>query len=211
MLIGTYLALSKILTPKEFGMLYIPNQKSLEQLTKANPASAILIDMHATGFIIKTYYQKYRLIEGINNIEEVIVRTSQDFAIKNKQNIGMSIFRRNEDKTSLLALPPGTELVGNLSYGHWNLSKKNYLEWIFHRAYKNFPTYLGWGSFRPDQRFFEQAVIHIEHNKPFYGVDGEFGLEGRVTKKNFPHFFRQDRVRKTKFKEFFIDYIKKNF
>ena len=132
-LIALYLGLSKVLTPKEFGMLYIPNQKNLNSLSSGNPVSAVLIDMHATGFIIKTYYQKYRLIVGLNDVEEIIVRTSQDFAIKNKLDLpSMTRKKKGQEisepfikfRTSAICVHPKTKQL-------FLLSASDYLLFIF--------------------------------------------------------------------------------
>ena len=58
----TYLGLAKALSPSEHGVQYLQNERAFPKIIKGNQSTAILIDTHATGFLIKTYYQKYRVI-----------------------------------------------------------------------------------------------------------------------------------------------------
>ncbi len=206
-----YLGLSKALSPSELGMDYVPNERGLAKIIPGQTVSVILTDMHATGFIIKTYYQKYRLVYGFQGVEEVIVRTSRDFAQKNKNNIGMSLFRRTEGVEETLPMPPGVTYVGNRGFGEWKRDSKGQLRWRFYRAYRNLPRYLGWGRWRPDQTFHEELIAHLERKKTFYGRDNEFGTQGRVTRENFPNFFRPERQHKVDLKTLVLRYFKENF
>jgi len=211
MLVIAYLGLAKALSPTELGMDYVPNEKGLSKAIPGQNVTVILTDTHATGFIIKTYYQKYRLVHGFQGVEEMIVRTSRDFALKSKNNIGMSIFRRTDGVEENIPMPPGVTFVGNRGFGEWRPDKKGQTRWRFYRAYKNLPRYLGWGGWRPVPEFYEQYVSHRERNKPFYGLDHEFGSDGRVTRKNFPNFFKPERQQKIDLKSLLLRYFKENF
>lgn len=211
MLIVLYLGLAKALSPTELGVQYLQNEKAFSKVIKGNQAIAILIDTHATGFLIKTYYQKYRVISGYNNVEEIIVRTSKEFAKKNLVNIGTSIYRKFDENEEYLPLPPGSSYIGNREYGEWRLNKKGKLVWKFNKVYKNYPKYLGWGKFRPDDEFYQQMRSHISMNQPFYGLHNEFGPTGHVTQSNFPNFFKEERMKKIEMKTLLIEYFKENF
>lgn len=211
MLTIIYLGLAKTLSPTEIGIQYIQNEKGLAKLVKSPYSTAILIDTHATGFLIKTYYQKYRIINADELIEDVIVRTNKEFAKKNLANIGLSLFRRTENTEEFLPLPPGSSYLGNRQFGDWKENKKGKIVWRFNKVYKNFPKYLGWGKFRPDEEFYQQMRSSITLNQPFYGPHTEFGPQGRVTKKNFPHFFNDERMKKVELKTLLIDYFRENF
>ncbi len=89
----TYLGLSKSLSPSEFGISYVFNEESLSKLVSGSPVSLILTDTHSTGFIIKTYYHKYKVVYGFQTYDELIVRTSRAFTLKHAEDIGMSIFQ----------------------------------------------------------------------------------------------------------------------
>lgn len=211
MLIIIYLGLAKALSPTETGVQYLQNSRGFSKLIKGNEATAILIDTHATGFLIKTYYQKYRVISGYDNVEEIIVRTSKEFAKKNLANIGLSLYRKSESGEEFLPLPPGSLYLNNRQFGEWKMNKKGIEKWKFNKVFKNFPKYLGWGGYRPDKEFYQQMRASVSLNQPFYGPQTEFGPEGIITQENFPQFFRDERKKKVDMKTLLIEYFKENF
>lgn len=208
----SYLGLAKALSPSEVGVQYLQNEKGFQKLLKGNAVSVILIDTHTTGFLIKTYYQKYRVITDYDNIEEMIVRTSREFAKKNLKNIGLSLYRKLENSEDTLPVPPGSHYVGNLEYGEFRASSKTgQTRWVFWKAYKDFPKYFGWGKWRPTEDFYQQLRNNIVSRTPFYGTSNEFGINGTVTRENFPHFFRSERTKQINMKDLLIEYFKENF
>lgn len=211
MLIILYLGLAKALSPSEIGVHYLQNERGFSKLVKGQFATLILVDTHATGFLIKTYYQKYRVITGYDTVEELIVRTSKEFAKKNMKNIGLSLYRVTDEKEEFLPLPPGSLYIGNREFGEWKENKKGEMKWRFNKSFKNFPRYLGWGKFRPDEGFFQELRSHVALNQPYYGPHTEFGPEGKVTRENFPHFFKDERMKKVELKTLLIEYLKENF
>lgn len=211
MLVIIYLGLAKALSPSELGMYYVPNEKGLSKVIPGNNVTVILTDMHATGFLIKTYYQKYRLVYGFQGAEEMIVRTSRDYAKKSRNYVGLSIFRRFDGKEETLPMPPGGHLVGRREYGEWWEDSKKVIRWRFYRAYKNLPKYLGWGLWRPTPNFQEQYLARLERDKSYGGPKSEFGPDGRVTRKNFPNFFEKDRQKRVDLKTLVLNYFRENF
>lgn len=207
----TYLGLAKALSPTEVGVQYLQNEKSFSKILKDPSVSVILIDTHSTGFLIKTYYQKYRVISGYDNIEEIIVRTSREYAKKNIKNVGLSLYRKLENKEEYLPVPPGSHYVGNAEYGEWRTTKTGVVKWYFWKAYKDFPKFFGWGKWRPTEEFHQQLRNSQVSNKAFYGVAQEFGINGRVTRENFPHFFKSERTKQINMKDLLIEYFKENF
>lgn len=211
MLVIIYLGLAKALSPSEIGVHYLQNERGFSKLIKDPMATVILVDTHATGFLIKTYYQKYRVITGYDSVEEMIVRTSKEFAKKNLQHIGLSIYRRTDEKEEFLPLPPGSLYLNNREFGEWRKLKNGKVKWRFHKAFKNYPRYLGWGDWRPDEDFYQAMKSSISLNRPFFGPENEFGPKGRITQENFPHFFRGERMKKVELKTLLIEYLKENF
>jgi hypothetical protein len=207
----SYLGLAKALSPSEVGVQYLQNEKGFSKIIKGNAVSMVLMDTHTTGFLIKTYYQKFRVIKDYDNIEEMIVRTSREFAKKNLKNIGLSLYRRLENKEETLPAPPGASYVGNKEFGSWKTSKSGSTKWVFWKAYKDFPKYFGWGKWRPTEEFYQQFRNSQVNNLPFYGAHDEFGINGEVTRENFPHFFRSERSKKVNMKDLLIEYFKENF
>lgn len=211
MLIIIYLGLAKALSPSEIGVHYLQNEKGFSKLIKSPVATVILVDTHATGFLIKTYYQKYRIISGYDNVEELIVRTSKEFARKNLPHIGLSVYRKTDDREEFVPLPPGSLYIGNREFGDWKKAKKGKSFWRFNKSFKNFPRYLGWGEYRPDLEFYDQMKTHVSLNKAYFGPENEFGPSGKVTQENFPHFFKDERMKKVELKTLLIEYLKENF
>ena len=123
-LIILYLGLAKALSPSEHGVQYLQNERGFSKLIKGNQSTVILVDTHATGFLIKTYYQKYRVISGYDSVEELIVRTSKEFAKKNLNHIGLSLYRKSDEAEEFLPLPPGSLYIGNREFGDWKTNKK---------------------------------------------------------------------------------------
>jgi hypothetical protein len=210
-LVILYLGLAKALSPSEIGVHYLQNERGFSRLIEGPMTTVILVDTHATGFLIKTYYQKYRIISGYDTVEELIVRTSKEFARKNLPHIGLSIYRRAEGKEEFLPVPPGSLYLNNREFGEWRPNKKGEVRWRFHKSFKNFPRFLGWGRFRPDEEFHQELKTSVSLNRPFFGPAGEFGPEGRVTRENFPHFFKDERRKKVELKTLLIEYLKENF
>ena len=210
-LIISYLGLAKALSPSEHGVQYLQNERAFSKIIKNEQSTVILMDTHATGFLIKTYYQKYRVISGYDNVEELIVRTSKEFAKKNMNHIGLSLYRRSDSNEEFLPLPPGSLYIGNREFGDWKTNKKGIVVWKFNKVFKNFPKYLGWGKFKPDTDFYQQMRSFISLNQPYYGPHHEFGPQGRITRENFPQFFREERLKKVDMKTLLIEYFKENF
>jgi hypothetical protein len=211
MLIILYLGLAKALSPSEHGIQYLQNVRGFSKLIKGNQATVILIDTHATGFLIKTYYQKFRIISGYDNVEELIVRTSKEFAKKNLAHIGLSIYRKSDSSEEFLPLPPGSLYINNKEFGSWVTNKKGEEKWKFHKVFKNYPKFLGWGKFRPSIDFYQEMRSHVGLNHPFYGTNSEFGPQGPITRASFPYFFREERMKKIDMKTLMIEYFKENF
>lgn len=211
-LLLVYLGLSKSLSPSEYGINYVFNEESLSKLVGAGPVSVILTDIHSTGFIIKTYYHKYKVVYGFQSYEEIIARTSSQFSEQNKKHIGLSIFRRFEDdKIESTPLPPGSIFVGDRSFGLWEKNRLGNKSWKFFKAYRHLPVYLGWGKFKPTYKFYQETRVRMNNNETFYGFNDEFGLDGEITKQFLPGFFKRKSDKKIDFKAFLKDYMKQNF
>ena len=210
-LIISYLGLAKALSPTELGVQYLQNERAFSKIIKGNQSTVILVDTHATGFLIKTYYQKFRVISGYDNVEDLIVRTSKEFAKKNMPHIGLSLYRRFDSSEEFLPLPPGSLYIDNREFGDWKTNKKGLTYWKFNKVFKNFPKYLGWGKFKATTDFFQQMRSSTSLNLPYFGLNNEFGPQGTITQKNFPHFFRKERMKKIDMKTLMIEYFKENF
>jgi hypothetical protein len=201
------------LSPNEYGINYIHNNESLSRLVPGAPVSVLLTDIHSTGFLIKTYYHKYKIIYGFQSFEELIVRTSRAFSKKNAKNIGLSVFRRyrENDRENFTALPPGSIFIGDKNFGNWVLDNSGDKLWKFFRVYRQLPVYLGWNEFTPTFREFSKIKIHQEQEAVFYGLNKEFGTDGSISKKAFPNYFDRQKADQIDLKTFLKRYMKENF
>ena len=207
LLVLIFLGLSKSFAPSERKTQYIFDEKAFANFFQGSPISLILIDSFHMGFIIKTYFQTYKVVHGFKLPEEIIVRTSSDFWNNNLKNIGMSLFRRDGTNESTLPLPPGSLYVGNFAYGSWRFLDSGKKVWRFHRAYRHFPKIFEWGNFRPNLTYFEKLEAHQENNTPFYGSNNEFGRDGSVTKKNILNKIKKKEKNRKNFREYFKKFI----
>jgi hypothetical protein len=187
-LVLVFLGLSKSFNISSKGTEYLYNENGYSGFFPGSPLSVILAERFETGFLIKTYYHRYLLIEGVNTPKYVTVRTSPNHYNAYEKYVGLSVFRRTdrsfeEDKTPL---PPGSLYLGNPAYGSWKRNRKTGdKKWEFHRAYKNYVLYFAWGDFRPDYEFFQKLQESVKFEKPFYGVNEEFGSKGEISLKFF--------------------------
>lgn len=212
LLILIYLGIAKGLAPSEFGIDYIRSNRDLSKLIPGAPITAVLIDTHSTGFIIKTYYQKYRVIYGFQTVEELIVKTSSNFAEISKAHIGLSLFRRDSQKTeSFTPIPPGSLYIGNKEYGFWKYQKGDKRTWKFYRVYRNLPKFFGWGDFRPSQQFYAELRQALKSDTPFIAEEYGFGPTGERTQKYFPDYFKNTSDNKVTLTQLLKNYIKTNY
>ena len=212
LLLLSYLALSKSFSPNEFGVKYIKSSQDLIPLVPGLPVSLILTDIHSTGFLIKTYYHKYKIVYGFQSYEELIVRTSRKYAELNSPYLGMSVFRRFKNNTEdFTPLPPGSIFIGNKNFGNWINRGSGNKMWKFFRVYRQIPQYLGWKNFKPSFKTFNLIQAHLEQKKPFFGSNDEFGPNGSITKVSFPSYFERKKPQNIDFNSFFKKYLRSNF
>jgi len=212
-LVLLYLGLSKSLSPSELGINFVLNEQSLEKLVGNGPVSIILTDVHSTGFIIKTYYHKYKVVYGFQSFDEMITKTSSLFAATHEKHIGLEIMRRYDNGvTDHTPLPPGSVFIGDRNFGLWRKNKNDEIVWYFYRTYRHLPKYLGWHDFRPTIAFADEIQSRLRDQKVFYGFNDEFGSKGSVSKKAFPNYFKKKNENKNmQTHEYFKDFWKKNF
>lgn len=211
-LLFLYIILAKGISPTEFGITYIKSENSLKNDLKKTPSSVILVDMYNTGFLIKTYYHKYRYIYNFESFEEKTVRTSSHFYNKNKDNIGMSILRKlSLNSYETIPLPPGTLFLGDKSFGYWKKEKnteKKY--WSFFRSFKNLPHFFGLNNKKIYLEHYNEMKLMVKKNMPYYGLSKEFGTKGEYSSKVFTDYHNR-KPQKVSIKDFILTYFKENY
>lgn len=210
LLILLFLGLSKNFSPSEQKTPLIPNEKVLGHYFVGAPLSVVLTETFQIGFLIKTYFMRLKVVHGFKSPEEIIVRTSKKFWEHNQKNIGMSLFRRYENKQeeSTVPLPPGSLYVGNLSFGRWGYANSGEKVWKFHKPYQHYSKIFRWLEFVPNFEFFTKMNIHLKNDQPFYGLKDEFGAEGNITKKAFKEKIGTREFEKLSFKDFLKKFLK---
>lgn len=190
-----FLGLSKSFNISSKGMEYLYNENGYSSFFRGGPLSVILAERFETGFLIKTYYHRYLVIEGVKTPKYVTVRTSLNHYKSYEKFIGLSVFRRS-DRTreeSNTPLPPGSLYLGNPAYGSWVYSRESRdKRWEFHRAYKTYSLHFAWGDFRPGYEFFKKVQESLKYATPFFGINNEFGSNGSISLK----FFNKHKLHK---------------
>lgn len=211
LLILLFLGLSKSFSPSEQKTPFIQNEKVLGHYFVGAPLSVVLTETFQIGFLIKTYFIRLKVVHGFKSPEEVIVRTSKDYWEASQKHLGMSLFRRNENKQeeSTVPLPPGALYVGNLSFGRWTYANSGDRVWKFHKPYQHYSKIFGWLDFVPNHDFFKRMNIHIQNEQPFFGLNNEFGAEGEISKKAFKERVNTQEFAKIKFRDFLNKFIRR--
>ncbi len=211
LLLVSYLSLNRAIAPDNLGLEYIRTSKDLEKIIKHYPATAILERIMTKGYIIKTYYQKYKIVYAHRSPREIIVRTRRRFAASSKKYVGMSLFNIDEQQNiSTTPMPPGTIFLDNEKFGQWYFKSSEYF-WKFYRSYKRLPIFLGWGSFRPSKQFYENSQINKKEKKAFLGLENEFGAKGEITLQFLPRSKNNEIFKSIKFGNLFKKYLKTNY
>ncbi len=210
-LIVCYLALSKTFSPDNSGVEYVRRSKDLEKIIQRTPAEAILIQTQSKGFLIKTYYQRYKIIYGFHPPREFVVRTKRSFADYSKKFIGMSLFRKRlGGSIETTPMPPGSLFIGNRQFGRWIFKDGDYT-WAFYRAYQSFPRLFGWQEFNPTRTFFTKLLDYEKKGVPFHGESNDFGKDGKITQKFIKAASNRDGLNAMRLKTLFNEYLKINY
>lgn len=184
LLIFIFLGLSKSFAPSEKRTDFLKNERVLSHLFQGSPLSLILVDRFQAGFLINTYYLKIKVVHGFKEPHERVVRTSWQYWQSLEGFIGMSIFRRFERTNieSTVPMPAGIIYIGDPAFGHWDYHNSGKKIWLFHRAYRQFPKIFKWGEYTPTYKFYQKYLTYLKNNKPFFGINKEFGTKGSLNK-----------------------------
>jgi len=208
LLVLIFLGLSKSFSLSEKGTKFISNEHIYAHHFEGSPLSLILLDTFETGFLIKTYFHKYKIVHGFRPSKIKIFRVSASYYKKSNRYLGMSLFRREELEqiVDTLPLPPGALYIGDRSYGRWQQDDSGLKKWKFYRAYRDFPNLFIWGNWKPSLKFYQMMNIFKKNENPYYGLHHQFGRDGSVVTKNYTWAFHQEAKAID-----FIQYIEKFF
>ena len=210
LIVFTYLGISKSFYPNKQVTISISDKHAISSIFRTAPLSIILTDMDEVGLIMKTYLMKYLLISGYQEPIFVTIKTNKKFWEESKNYIGMSIFRRKENskEESIIPMPPGFHFIGDSSYGYWKINKtSNEKEWVFYRSSEKIKKLLHYGSYKPTHRMIKQARKSLKDEKPYLGLNNDFGHNGRITRANLPAKIFKDKSLKVDYKEHFLRFF----
>ena len=207
LVIFSFLGLSKSFSLHEKKNSFVKNKQSLSRLLKGKPLSVISVDSFKTGLMIKSYYLKVIVIFPSHRyllrsyVETRIIRVSKQYYGENIGHIGMSIFRRSDKKNvgeSSIPMPPGSLYIGDTSYGKWVEHASGKKIWTFHKDYEHFPEWFRWDDFRPDVEFFRVLKMHMENQRPFYGLQKKFGTNKLMAVQQQKNSYLNETISKVK-------------
>lgn len=187
-----YLGVGKILFPLSNKTVYIPNHEKLASHFPNDPVSIILEKRLKKGFFIHTYILQLKIIKPFQQIKTIKIQTSKNYWKSLKDNIGMSLMRRYNDRVPLMETkicPPGTMFLNNPKYGSWFYLNSGKKKWKFNKTYQYLSKALNWGKFLPSKDFFMQNESYKNKTQIFYGLNFEFGTKGFITSK----FFKKEK------------------
>ncbi len=175
-LILVYLGISKSFSPTETETPFLINKNAYDNYFQGAPLTVILTDSISSGFLIKTYLHKYKLVYAFRPPQEIMVRVSKKYWEQNLNNHGLSLFRRKDNslKPSFTVVPPGTLFLGDPSYGSWVTTDYGEKVWEFHRTYKNFKDMLGWVKFIPSFGTYQKIKSHLANQIPYKDENAVF-------------------------------------
>lgn len=203
LLILVFLGASRSFRTERQNLQFVKDQTNYSSLFKGEPLTLILLDAYRAGLVIKSNIHKYKVIRFFKETEIINLRVSNEYFKRSLPNIGMSLFRRSEDKKeSTIPMPPGRLFIGDPGYGGWIMDREKGKVWRFYRAYRGLKNQLLWGDFIPSYRFHRQARTFEKEGLAYYGLNNEFGSEGSITQDQLEMKWYKSQDKKFSFKEY---------
>jgi len=160
--------------------------------------SIILEDMDEKGTFFKSYYQKYRIVQGERAWITDWIEVPKDYYQRNENFLGMTLLSKKEGQYNTSVGPPGYNYVGDKQYGKWERDSSGNSFWAFYGQYALISHLLG-GSriYRTDYNTYRD---YRRQGRPYYGQNKQYGTSGRLTKSQKPNFYsrRAAKVRASK-------------
>lgn len=165
--------------------------------------SVILEDMKIEGTFFDSYYHKYKITvpPGEGTTEAASTETApadiKTYATewyeisqkryKNFENmLGMTVYSKTEGQESTTPGPPGYEYVGDKRYGQWQSNSSGQSFWVFYGQYRLLSDLLGGG--RVYRGGYDTYRRDRSQGRAYYGPRGDYGTNGRITKRQRPNF-----------------------
>ena len=136
-----------------------------------------LEDMDEKGTFFKSYYHKYRIVQGERTGTTDWMKVPEDYYQKNENFLGMTLLSKKEGQYDTSVGPPGYNYVGDTQYGKWQRDSSGNSFWAFYGKYALISHLLG-GSrdlqnrlqylsgLRPSRTAILRAKQTIRHQRP---------------------------------------------
>lgn len=212
-------AFSKILILFVFSALLLscsrqrePLQRLEASLATAPDYSIILNDIKEEGMFSKSYYHKYKVVQGDKAYFTDWLRVSENTYRSNQNFLGMTLVSKTEGgKRTSTPYPPGYQHVGNSQYGQWRQNRSGNSFWEFYGKYAFFSSLFGLGNrpfYRNDYNNFRS---YQTTNRPYFGSKRQYGTRGSYTKRTNPNFFERSMAKKRTSKTRFSERVNRRF
>ncbi len=175
----------------------LPIDKIKNSLKNQPTYSIILDDMKYEGSFFKTYFHKYLIVQPDGSWRTGWLKVPERYYKQNQRFLGMAIVTKKDGHFEKGVSPPGYGFVGDPKYGHWTRDSNGGSFWEFYGKYAFFSTLFG-GWYHPIRMSDYRAYSRYKSfNRPFFGMNNEFGSSGRIAKWKRPNFYsrRMSRVR----------------
>ncbi len=189
-----------------------PLESIVLNLKGAPEYSVILADMKEEGAFSKSFYHKYKIIQGDKPYMSNWLRVSRNAYQTNQKFLGMTLVSKTKDgKTSNTPYPPGYQYLGNPEYGNWRQDRSGNSFWEFYGKYALMSQLFGWGNrsfYRNDYNAFRSSR---SANRPYFGQKNEYGTGGTRAKRTNPSFFERKMAKNKAAKSRFSNRVNKRF
>lgn len=187
-----FLVLYSSIYPQQKKLIIIENendyQKLLEEISLPRENnlppralySVILADINKTGFALKNYFHRYKIVSPDYPDKDIMIQTNRSFYIQTRDLLGMSLANIFSDRTiNTTPTLPGAFFIGDKTLGHWK-NQAGEFYWDFFKAYKDLPTKLGWSFFKPTKSIHRELIDQSKKNILYRGPENLFGKGGKI-------------------------------
>lgn len=170
----------------------------IQRAYKDKPSYIVVLDdMKEDGNVFTEYYQKYKIASGEQVAATDWQKVNEEFYRKTENFLGMTIWGKDATGKPITSpAPPSYSYVGNPEYGQWKNDSSGSSFWEFYGKYAMLSNVLGFAGnliYRNNYNGYRQSQMM---GRPFYGVNNQYGTQGRFTQRSKPSFFQRRQARK---------------
>jgi len=187
------------------------------KLAQTPEYSIILNDIKKEGMFSKSYYHKYKIVQGDKAYFTKWLRVSENSYRQNENFLGMTLASKTKDgQKSNTPYPPGYQYVGNKEYGNWRQDSRGNSFWEFYGKYALFSSLFGFGNRSFYRNDYNRYRSFQGSNRPYFGSKNksginQFGTNGSLTKRTNPTFYERRMAKQKSAKSGFSNKVNKRF